>query len=431
MQKRPAWKRSLTNGCWSYQITSNLISIVSRMGPHHLRLTSWFFICSTGMQFYCCTVPCESHLDTILVFVDHPRLSIRKSTHSHRSTPESSELSVDSEQQCAMRIRSIDMSNTAARHIASLGSIYMHSFCLGRSSSFLTYYIFSAGITHVVACKSQPSIGMNFRSLYSTVSTNAEDIQAAACLQECMDVLNAMRCIWPSAGRAWDLLHGCRVAIRTNSDIPRSRVTAQVKRHADEAFDDYHTTPPHPSLQQQPYVQNSKPAPIERMDAQLHRPLSRPPSSHFNQIFPSNPPYGVRVHPVSQDQSDGTTYFSINGWGDNPGLDAPGLYSQSPIQGSLVPQQTSRSQHMAPLSQAPPAQLPGQQALVPAQAIGGQMWGDPYADTNLLSSNYYGLPIANRRSEAAPVSMHVGQEVANTPHIGHQAFSNGQYVSYA
>ena len=165
MQKRPAWKRSLTNGCWSYQTTSNLISIVSRMGPHHLRLTSWFFICSTGMQFYCCTVPCESPLDTLLVFVDHPSLSIRKSTNSHRSTPERSELSVDSEQQCAMRIRSIDMSNTAARHIASLGTIYMHSFCVARSSSFLTYYIFSAGITHVVARKSQPSTGMNFRSL--------------------------------------------------------------------------------------------------------------------------------------------------------------------------------------------------------------------------------------------------------------------------
>ena len=326
-----------------------------------------------------------------------------------------------------MRIRSIDMSNTAARHISSLATIYMHSFSLRRCSSFLTYYVFNAGITHVVARKSQPSASLNFRSLYSIVSTNPEEIQAVACLQECTDVLNAMRCTWPSAGRAWDLLHGCRVAIKANTDIPRSRVTAQVKRHADEAFDDYHTTPAHPSLQQQPYMQNSKPAPVDRMDSQMHRPLSRPPSSHFNQIFPSNPSYGVRVHPVSQDQSDGSTYFSINGWGDNPGLDTPGLYSQSSIQGPLVPQQTSRPPHMAPLSQAP---LSAQQALVPAQSIGSQMWGDPYADSNLLSSNYYGLPIANRRSEAAPVSMHVGQEVANTPHIGHQAFSNGQYVSY-
>lgn len=329
-----------------------------------------------------------------------------------------------------MRIRSSDMSNTAARHIASLATIYMHSFCLRRSSSFLTYYVFSAGITHVVARKSRLSASINFHSLYSTVSANAEDIQAAACLQECTDVLNIMRYIWPSAGRAWDLLHSCRLAIKTSTDIPRSRVTAQVKRHADEAFDDYHTTPAHPSLQQQPYVPNSKPAPIDRVDTQMHRPLSRPPSSHFNQMFPPNPSYSVRVHPVPQDQSDGTTFFSMNGWGDNPGLDAPGLYSQSPIQGSLVPQQTSRPQHIPPLPQAPQAQLSAQQALVPAPSLGSQMWGDPYADSNLLSSNYYGLPIANRRSEAAPVPMHVGQEVANTPHIGHQAFSNGQYVSY-
>jgi hypothetical protein len=58
------------------------------------------------------------------------------------------------------------------------------------------------------------------------------------------------------------------------------------------------------------------------------------------------------------------------------------------------------------------------------------MWGDPYADSSLLSSNYYGLPIANRRSEGPPVSMHMGHEVATTPHIGHQTFPNGQYVSY-
>jgi hypothetical protein len=158
-----------------------------------------------------------------------------------------------------MQVRSTDMSNTAARHIASLGTIYMHSFCLRRSSCFLSYYLFSAGITHVVACRSTSSTNVLFCSLYFVVSTNAEDIQAAACLQECMDVLNVMRYTWPSAGRAWDLLHGCRAAIKTNTDIPRNRVTAQVKRHADEAFDEYHTQPAHPSLQQ-PYVQNSKPA---------------------------------------------------------------------------------------------------------------------------------------------------------------------------
>jgi hypothetical protein len=263
------------------------------------------------------------------------------------------------------------------------------------------------------------------------VSTNPEDIQAAACLQECMDVLNSMRYIWPSAGRAWDLLHGCRAAIKTNTDIPRNRVTAQVKRHADEAFDDYHAQPAQHTLHQQAYLQGSKPVPVDRIEPRMHRPLSRPPSTHFNQLFPSNSSYGVRVHPVSQEQADGTTYFSINGWGDNPGLDTPGLYSQSSIQGPLVPQHTSRPQHMSPLSQAPQAQPPSQQTFVPTQSLGSQMWGDPYADSNLLSSNYYGLPIANRRSEGAPVSMQMGHEVANTPHISHQAYPNGQYAAYS
>lgn len=263
------------------------------------------------------------------------------------------------------------------------------------------------------------------------MSSNAEDIQAATGLQECMDVLNIVRYIWPSAGRAWDLLHGCRIAIKTNTDMPRNRVTSQVKRHADEAFDDYHAQSAHPSLQQQAYAQSSKPAPVERMDTQMHRPLSRPPSTHFNQIFPSASPYSVHVHPASPEQPDGTTYFSLNGWGDNPSLDTPGLYSQPSIQGPLVSQQASRSQHLAPLSQAPQPQLSSQQTFVSSQQLGSQMWGDPYADSNLLSSNYYGLPIANRRSEAAPVSMQMGHEVANTPHIGHQTFPNGQYVSYA
>lgn len=319
------------------------------------------------------------------------------------------------------------MSNTAARHIASLATIYMHSFSLGRSSCFLSYYVFSAGITHVVARRLESSTNVLFCLLYFVVSTNAEDIQAATCLQECMDVLNGMRYTWPSAGRAWDLLCGCRTAIKTNTDMPRNRVTTQVKRHADEAFDDYHTQSAHPSLQR-PYVQNSKPAPVDRMATQMHRSLSRPTSSHLNPIFPpSSSPYGVRVHPVPQEQPDGTTYFSINNWGENPSLDTPGMYSQPSIQGPLISQQASRPQHMAPLSGAPQGQ---QQTLVPAQSLESQMWGDPYADSNLLSSNYYGLPIATRRSEPAPVSMHLGHEVANTPHIGHQAFHNGQYVSY-
>ncbi|KAI5120399.1 hypothetical protein M0805_000178 [Coniferiporia weirii] len=115
--------------------------------------------------------------------------------------------------------KSFDLCVSAANHITSIVSVYQEHFCLKRCSVFLSYYIFSAGIMHM-----------------TTMATNINDPQASLGLSKCMDVLKRIEIVWPSAGRAWELLHGAKDDLpayeQTFFPIDRSR-----KRSADDPLD--------------------------------------------------------------------------------------------------------------------------------------------------------------------------------------------------
>ncbi|KAH7929237.1 hypothetical protein BV22DRAFT_1029679 [Leucogyrophana mollusca] len=123
----------------------------------------------------------------------------------------------------------------AANHIASIVSVYRDKYCLQRAPVFLCFYVFTAGIMHVTSLSIYPS-----------------DPQARMGLIKCMDALQEMEVVWPSAGRARELLRGSNVMCE---DSEPSRLQYQSDRHkraAEHAVDgedayersQLHTAPP-------------------------------------------------------------------------------------------------------------------------------------------------------------------------------------------
>lgn len=109
----------------------------------------------------------------------------------------------------------------AANHITSIVSVYSDHYCLPRSAVFLCYYIFTASIMHV-----------------TTLSTYPSDPQARVGLAKCMDALKSMEIVWPSAGRALELLRGSKVNTEEPLHTQPPQLPDRPKRSADPSFDD-------------------------------------------------------------------------------------------------------------------------------------------------------------------------------------------------
>jgi hypothetical protein len=89
-----------------------------------------------------------------------------------------------------------------------------------RAPAFLTYYIFSSSITHV-----------------ATLSALSQDVQAQIGLRQNMMALKAMEIVWPSAGRAWELLNGCAVIGVQGVPSPQPCERQTRKRAAEEVLE--------------------------------------------------------------------------------------------------------------------------------------------------------------------------------------------------
>ncbi|KAI0050334.1 hypothetical protein FA95DRAFT_1555847 [Auriscalpium vulgare] len=109
-----------------------------------------------------------------------------------------------------------DLCVKAANHITSIVATYREQHCVKRVPVFLSYYVFTASIMHV-----------------TTLNTYPDDPQARMGLITCMEVLQEMSVIWPSAGRAWELLHGSKVnlASATRVGAVTMPVTSEERLH--------------------------------------------------------------------------------------------------------------------------------------------------------------------------------------------------------
>ncbi|KAI0365000.1 hypothetical protein BV20DRAFT_1103242 [Pilatotrama ljubarskyi] len=118
-----------------------------------------------------------------------------------------------------------DLCVQAANHITSIVSVYGEFYTPSRASVFLCYYVFTAAIMHV-----------------ATLRTYPDDPQARLGLQKCMDILQRMRIIWPSAWRALQLLQGARGQLEKPTEAPppsRGSVSEpRQKRAAEEPIEE-------------------------------------------------------------------------------------------------------------------------------------------------------------------------------------------------
>ncbi|TFY75036.1 hypothetical protein EWM64_g8976, partial [Hericium alpestre] len=126
----------------------------------------------------------------------------------------------------AVCLKSFDICQSAATHITTIVMAYQHQYSLRRGALLLTQHVFAAGIMHVVTLTMRPS-----------------NVQASINLQRILSALNEMAIIWPSAHRAWDLLHGAKVHV-DNGLLASYNATGERKRIAEDAFgtDDRPTT---------------------------------------------------------------------------------------------------------------------------------------------------------------------------------------------
>jgi hypothetical protein len=123
-------------------------------------------------------------------------------------------------------------------------SQYAENHCLKRSAVFLCYYVFSAGIMHVTSCTSDAAQPLSIKLTTQTkfqVSTYPNDPQAQDGLRKCMDSLHRMEIVWPSAGRALELLRGSKLyrdQVEAERRLSLHPDRQQQKRVAERELDD-------------------------------------------------------------------------------------------------------------------------------------------------------------------------------------------------
>ncbi|TFK41823.1 fungal-specific transcription factor domain-containing protein [Crucibulum laeve] len=114
--------------------------------------------------------------------------------------------------------RALDHAQAAASHISAIVTVYHETFTLQRTSPFFTSYLLSAAIMHILTLTLRPA-----------------NVEASLGIQRCMIALKEMTIVWPSAGRAWELLNG--VQLRADSQVQvQLQPQDRNKRYAEDAF---------------------------------------------------------------------------------------------------------------------------------------------------------------------------------------------------
>ncbi|TFK53184.1 hypothetical protein OE88DRAFT_1657100 [Heliocybe sulcata] len=235
----------------------------------------------------------------------------------------------------AISQKNYDMCVRAANYITSIVSVYLQNFCIRRCSVFLCYYVFTASIMHVTTLTAYPN-----------------DPQARMGLQKLVDALEKMEMVWPSAGRARELIHGSR-AWSSDAAHPRPEYSSYLrhKRPHDDGESVEHGHLP-------------------VLESSLRRSSYSPSSGH-----------GYPLSGVDMPPSDIPSYFP---WAGDSALSFSGSLSTS-----VLPQQYSTGL----VDERTPASMSRGQH--PEGAVNGrypQFWND-YSTLGQLGSTSYGVPV--------------------------------------
>ncbi|KAJ7786593.1 fungal-specific transcription factor domain-containing protein [Mycena metata] len=134
-----------------------------------------------------------------------------------------------------LELKAFDLAQGAASHISAIVTAYRESFSLKRCSPFLTSYLLNSGIMHI-----------------STLTLRPSNPQASLGFQQTLTALKEMEIIWPSAGRAYELLTGVKLS---NTVVPPPQSHDRHKRHAEDAFGQ-DRTPDYPLREDEQAAQN-------------------------------------------------------------------------------------------------------------------------------------------------------------------------------
>lgn len=287
---------------------------------------------------------------------------------------------------------------------ANTVATYKENYCIKRAPVFLSYYVFTAGIMHVTTrecllhlISSQLVLNRVRFGHLRTVTAYPEDPQARLGLTTIMNVLKALEIVWPSAGRAWELLHGSKVNLNADeADMADAGAHApRHKRSAEHFLEDAHFFAGAP-MSRQPNTIPTQGYPLSALAASM--PPNASPTSHSSgsgSAGVSNMPY----------------YSSYDRWPGDGGL---GSFAGS-LSTSVLPQQYSTG-FVDERSRGAPPESGG--SGVGTQRY-PQYWND-YSTLGQLSAPY--LPMLQDQLQSATPSQQPSSHQSST----HQAQVHGK-----
>ncbi|KIK52123.1 hypothetical protein GYMLUDRAFT_50070 [Collybiopsis luxurians FD-317 M1] len=190
--------------------------------------------------------------------------------------------------------KSYEICASAANHITSIASLYLEKYTLQNCPAFLSYFVFSAGLMHVISISSFP-----------------DDPQASIGLNKCINILSAMQVTWPSATRSLELLKGCKV----NFDVPiasppqakKRRLESSTSHAPSEILHDSPRSLPSFDNPNSPVRMNSLEAPMQH---QLYGSYSSSPNPSLASVNSPAVPY-FTPPALQRSWSDSTHYDSV------------------------------------------------------------------------------------------------------------------------
>ncbi|KAF8899084.1 fungal-specific transcription factor domain-containing protein [Infundibulicybe gibba] len=126
--------------------------------------------------------------------------------------------------------KAFGLAQGASSRVSAIVTVYRETFTLKRSSPFLTSYILSTSIMHIVTLTLRPA-----------------NLEASLGLRQCMAALKEMEMVWPSAARAWEMLNGVKLGTANILDIQPPPSERTHKRLAEDAFGQEHSSTPQPA----------------------------------------------------------------------------------------------------------------------------------------------------------------------------------------
>jgi hypothetical protein len=217
-----------------------------------------------------------------------------------------------------------------------------------------------------------------------------------------MDTLKGIANLWPAAGRGWELINGCRpTALNVTTNVNRTHF-ARASSAIDSGLRDSRPSP-YPVNPAQRLLSHSrslshmkaehrvepgsyKPSPL--MDDQ-HVSFHQPSQIYQNSIFP--PALSATSFSRPYNQQPIQPNPSTSGWG--------GAGDTSFVRSAF--NNNPSSSHHSQSASVGSQQEQGRQVNVNQNAPMPHFWTDPFTDSTLLASNYYGLPVMDRQTQIA------------------------------